>query len=308
MKLLPRLLALGPLALALAFAPAAAGAQSVSALGRVVPVGGVVDVVAPGDVVEAVLVREGDWVEAGAPLGRLRSRAVAEARLAQVEAELAGQQATLRGEIELAAVRVAAAEEELKIAEARLARIVAVQNDTVLAPDKLEERRLARSEAAVRLAAAREALARTRTAADTARASGTARLAEARAHLAERSLLAPRKTRVLKILTQPGAATAALPLFKLGDTSAMQVIAEIYEADALRVQPGQKATVASPAFPQKISGTVTAVGVMVGRNALQSLDPNAGTPTRIVEAVIALPDSGPLDRLVFLPVEVMIDL
>jgi HlyD family secretion protein len=303
-KLPLRLLALGSLGLACA---AAASAQAVSALGRIVPVGGVIDVIVPGDLVEAVLVREGDWVEAGAPLGRLRSRAGAESKLKQLEAEIAGQQNTLRGEIRLAEIRVTAAEEELRIAEARLNRIAAVRSEPAIAPDKLEERRLARNEANVRLATAREALARARTSADTAQAVGAARLAEARAHLAERSLLAPHKTRVLKILTQAGAPTTAQPLFKLGDTSALQVIAEIYEADALRVQPGRKVSVSSPALPKKISGTVAALGVMVGRNALQSLDPNAATPSRVVEAVIALPDPGPLDRLIFLPVEVMIE-
>ncbi len=281
---------------------------AVSALGRVVPSGGVFDIVAPGgDLVEAVLVREGDWVDAGAPLGRLRGRALAEARLAQVEAEDAAQQAALRGETETAAARLAAAETMLEIATSRLKRILEVKNESVVAPDKVEERRLAQAEATAQVAAARDAQARARAAADTARVAAQARRLEARTHVAERSLTAPHRVRVLKILTQPGAVTTHGALFRVADTGTMQVVAEIYEADALRVKPGQKAFVASPALPKKLAGTVAAVGVMIGRNALQSLDPNAGTPNRIVEAVITLPDSGPLDRLVFLPVDVTIE-
>ncbi|MEY2879514.1 MAG: hypothetical protein RLZZ15_1894, partial [Verrucomicrobiota bacterium] len=121
-------------------------------------------------------------------------------------------------------------------------------------------------------------------------------------------LRAPLKARVLKVLTQPGASTNQGLLFKLGDTSVMHVVAEIYEADALKIKAGQKATISSPALAKKYPGTVAAMGVMILRNNLQSLDPNAANNTRIVEATVVMADREPLDRLVFLPVDVTIEL
>ncbi len=304
---------LRPISLLAAFAallaPLAGRAETVSALGRIVPAGGVIDVLAAGgDVVEAVLVREGDWVEAGAPLARLRSLPLSLARIEQAKAETAANLATIAGEIALARERVAAAEAETKIADDRLRRIADLKGNAIIAPDKIEERQLLRNESAVRLAAAREALGRVQRSEEVARRLGAVRLTEYQGLLAERDPRAPVKARVLKILTQPGASTNAGVLFKLGDTTKIHVIAEIYEADALKIKPGQQATVSSPALPKKFPGTVAAMGVMILRNHLQSLDPNAANNTRVIEATLAMADREPLERLVFLPVDVTIEL
>ncbi|MEY2878422.1 MAG: hypothetical protein RLZZ15_802, partial [Verrucomicrobiota bacterium] len=180
------------LLLAAGLALAGARAETVSALGRLVPAGGVIDVVAfGGDLVEAVLVREGQWVEAGTPLARVRGLALAQARLAQIEAETAAQLATAASDLALARERLAATEAEDAILAARLKRIVDVKDNAVIAPDKIEERQLARGESALRLAVARDAVERARRVEEVAHRTAAARLAEARLPVVERELRAP---------------------------------------------------------------------------------------------------------------------
>ena len=97
-------------------------------------------------------------------------------------------------------------------------------------------------------------------------------------------------------------------LFKVADTSEMIVIAEIYEADALKVKAGQKVTVSSAALPAKMRGTVQSISHVIYRNALHSMDPNQSTESRIVEVTIRMDEVGALEHLVFLQVDVVIDL
>ncbi len=78
-------------------------ADTLTALGRVVPRSGVVDVSGPaGDTVEQILVREGDWVEAGQPMARLSTAAAAARRVADAEAEVAAARTAHTRDLELA--------------------------------------------------------------------------------------------------------------------------------------------------------------------------------------------------------------
>ena len=88
----------------------------------------------------------------------------------------------------------------------------------------------------------------------------------------------------------------------------MIVVAEVYEADVLKVKPGQKVTVSSAALPKKMTGTVTSVSSMIARNALESIDPNESSQSRIVEVTVQMDETSPLDRLVLLQVDVTITL
>ena len=57
-----------------------------------------------------------------------------------------------------------------------------------------------------------------------------------------------------------------------------------------------------------MTGTVTAVSGIVFRNTIESMDPNTSTQGRVVEATIRMDEIEPLDRLVFLQVDVTITL
>ncbi len=88
----------------------------------------------------------------------------------------------------------------------------------------------------------------------------------------------------------------------------MQVIAEVYESDILKVKNGQRATITSVAFDKPLTGVVENVSGIVYRNTLQAMDPSAQVFARVVEVVIRMDTVAPLDRLVYLQVDVKITL
>ena len=58
----------------------------------------------------------------------------------------------------------------------------------------------------------------------------------------------------------------------------------------------------------RLSGTVQSISHVIYRNALHSMDPNQSTESRIVEVTIRMDEVGALEHLVFLQVDVVIDL
>lgn len=284
-------------------------AETVSAIGRVLPATGVIDVFGPaGDTIEAVLVQEGDWVDAGRPLARLSSGAASAERVRQAEAELAAARQQAAGDAAVARQAVAAAEEEASVTAARLERIRAAKDSEFISPDTVEARTLAHTAAKSKLAQVRQDLARAEGDGRKAIAAAESELRLARAAVAASQVQAPVRAQVLKVLGRPGATTGRQEIFKLGDTGTMHVIAEVYESDVLKLKAGQRAAISSVAFPKPLDGVVESVGRMVYRNTLQSLDPNAQVYARVVEVVIRMAAPQPLDRLVFLQVDVKVTL
>ena len=307
MKSNTRCLLAGLLCGAAAFLPARA--DTLTALGRVLPRSGLVDVFGPaGALVEAVNVEEGAWVDAGQSLARLSTAGAARQRVQQAEADLAATRASSTRDIELAQARVALAETEAKFAREKLGRIAAARDSEFISPDQIEERTLQRQSADTKLNQARADLDRTRRDTDKTVRAATADLEAARDQLARAEVRAPLKARVLKTRARPGGAVGGAELFRLGDTAGMIVVAEVYEADVLKVKVGQKATVAAGALPKKMTGTIASISSMVARNALENIDPNEGGQSRVVEVVVRMDEAAPLDRLVLLQVEVRIEL
>jgi len=65
-------------------------------------------------------------------------------------------------------------------------------------------------------------------------------------------------------------------------------VAEVYESDVRKVQPGQTVAVLSDALPQNLSGRVDRIGWQVLRQSELDLDPAANVDARIIEVHIAL--------------------
>jgi HlyD family secretion protein len=301
------------LVLALAATALPAGnlhADTVSAMGRVLPGSGVFDVAGPGgDTVDAVLVNEGDWVDAGTTLARLRSAKENTERVRRAEAELATIGKQTAADVAVARQLLAAAEEEATVAQARLQRIQAARDSEFISPDTIEARSLAHSAAQAKLAQARQDVARAERQGQKEAQAAESELRLARTLLAASHVQAPVRARVLKVLARPGQPTGRQELFKLGDTSTMHVIAEVYESDILKIKQGQRATVSSISFAAKpMTGVVENVSGLVYRNTLQTMDPSAQVFARVVEVVIRMDAVEPLDRLVYLQVDVKITL
>ncbi len=304
-RLLPCLALLGTLLL-----PASASAATVSALGRVLPRSGIVDLYGvTGDTIQAIHVNEGDWVEPGQSLATLSSATSTRSRLQQAEADLATTRLTTARDVEIAQAQVATGELELKYAVNRFDRIMAAGNSEFISPDQIESRTLGKQQAELKVAQAQQDLVRAQTEARHSLRAAESEVSAARAALAAAEVQAPIAARVLKIRGRVGTQlTGRNELLKLGDTRGMAVVAEVYESEVLKVKVGQKAVIASPALPAKMTGVVTGVSPIAFRNTIESMDPNSSTQARVVEVTILMDAAEPLDRLVFLQVDVTIEI
>ncbi len=72
----------------------------------------------------------------------------------------------------------------------------------------------------------------------------------------------------------------------------MQVIAEVYEADAAKLRIGAPATITMKSNSYKLHGLVTHVRPLVGRKLVLDNDPVSDADARVVEAVIDLNAEG----------------
>jgi HlyD family secretion protein len=290
--------------------PSFASAASVSALGRVLPRSGIVDIYGlTGDTIQAVNVSEGDWVKPGQSLATLSSLTNAQQRLKQAETDLATLRPSTERDIAIAESQVAVVELELKYSTNRYDRIMNAGDSEFISPDQIETRNLGMQQVELKLAQAIQSLATTQTGAKQRLSAAEAEISAARATIAAVEVQTPILAKVLKIRGRVGAQiNGRTELFKLGDTSGMIVVAEVYESEVLKVKSGQKATISSPALPNKMTGEVTGVSPIAFRNTIESMDPNTSTQARVVEVTIRMDEVAPLDRLVFLQVDVTIDI
>jgi HlyD family secretion protein len=101
-------------------------------------------------------------------------------------------------------------------------------------------------------------------------------------------LKSPIDGRILKVHAKTGEVSSNEGIVEIGKTSQMYVVAEVYQTDIGKVRVGQKATLTSTAFPGKITGTVSEIGLQVGRQNIFSVNPTADTDRRIVEVKIRI--------------------
>ena len=114
---------------------------------------------------------------------------------------------------------------------------------------------------------------------------------------------APIGGRILEILAHAGEVSSG-PLLELGDLSVMVATAEVYQADVPRLKLGDAAT--AQVLERSVSGKVTRIGSVVGKNQLVSLDPRALQDRRVVKVTISLDDPELARRLVNMEVDVAI--
>jgi HlyD family secretion protein len=125
----------------------------------------------------------------------------------------------------------------------------------------------------------------------------------ARASLAQTEVRAPFGGRVLELMAHAGEVSSG-PLLAMGDLSAMVATAEVYQADVPRLRTGDPAAV--QVLGQAVTGRVTRIGSVVGKNQLTSLDPRALQDRRVVKVTISLDDPGRAARFVNMEVDAAI--
>ena len=167
-------------------------------------------------------------------------------------------------------------EADLISARAELARL----RTEMKLEQRLEQTRLSRAEAALLRAHAAIAID-----------SLESQLRVSQARTRRATVRAPLTGQILNIRTRPGERIAEKPILQMGNTEIMHAVAEVYETDIGRVKLGQTATVASPAFPKKLSGRVVDIGNLIFKNDILNIDPTADADARVVEVRIALDES-----------------
>ncbi|MEM7566424.1 MAG: efflux RND transporter periplasmic adaptor subunit [Pseudomonadota bacterium] len=281
----------------------------VVALGRIIPDGDIVTVAPPfgaGDArVEALEVGVGDEVKRGALLAVLDNRAQLESAVASARAALQVQRAALvqasadvTASREEAQAALSRAEATAEAADAELERATSLLQRGVTTRAVFDAALARATEAAGDVASRRATLARftvqegdQQPAILLAEANVTAAeadLARAELNLSEAFVRAPMAGTVLDINVRPGEKPGSEGIMDLGDTARMHVEAEVYQTLIGRVAIGDPVEVIAEAFPEPLNGTVTAIGLEIGRQTITSDDPAANTDARVVDVIAAL--------------------
>ncbi|BDA68884.1 DevB family ABC exporter membrane fusion protein [Rivularia sp. IAM M-261] len=121
---------------------------------------------------------------------------------------------------------------------------------------------------------------------------------------------APINGQILKIHTRAGETVGNKGIVALGQTNRMNAIAEVYELDVSKVRVGQKATITSNVFSDKLYGRVAQIGLQINSQGVLSTDPTADVNRRIVEVKIHLDPKSSLkaSALTNLQVNILIDI
>ncbi|MGL4884293.1 MAG: efflux RND transporter periplasmic adaptor subunit, partial [Waterburya sp.] len=111
----------------------------------------------------------------------------------------------------------------------------------------------------------------------------------AQAELDQAYIKSPQAGTVIKIMTRPGEVISSDEgIVRIGQTSQMYAVAEVYESDIGKVKLGQPVNVTSSALPQKLTGTVDSIGLEVERQEVVNTDPTANIDAKVVEVKVKL--------------------
>ncbi|MDN5786654.1 HlyD family efflux transporter periplasmic adaptor subunit [Pseudorhodobacter sp.] len=281
----------------------------VVALGRIIPRGDVTSVATPsgaGDArIAAINVTVGAQVVAGDVLAVLDNLpqlqhaaasaraavAVREAALAQTRATIHASKQEAQAGLERAEATAAAAKADLDRATSLFERGLATRADL----DQIAARAIEAGRDVERNRATLSRFATTTEATQTDIAVAEANLAAARVDLArseqdmERAYVrAPIAGQVLDINARAGERPGVAGIINLGDTRQMTVQAEVYQTMIGRVAIGDPVTITADALRGELTGTVSAIGLEIGRQSITSAEPAANTDARVVDVIIML--------------------
>jgi HlyD family secretion protein len=281
------------------------GRQAVSALGRLEPEHGIIEVgissmpeAVAGSIVAELLVEEGEDVRRGQLLAILDTAYLMEARVKEAEAELEYSQK----EVEAARSRADEACTRADVAEREAERRVRLHAQGVTGEEEADS---AEGEAEARAASCASAKTTVRLF-ESGENVARARLNRVRAELQRSYIKAPVDARVIHVIARPGERIGEKAILELGNVSSMYAIAEVYETDIRYVKEGQGATIRSAALHQDLSGKVTHIRQKIEKQDEIGTDPASRKDARIIEVLIRLDDSRPVEGLTYLQVDVLI--
>ena len=280
----------------------------VVALGRVIPHDDIVTLALPfgaGDArIQELSIEAGARVSKGDVLAVLDNLSTLESTIAAARVSVDVQQAALdqaRTSItasrEEARAELERAEATAREAQSALTRARGLFGRGVATGTALEEAETRASQTTRDVDRARVTLSRyegnIEDQVDVALARANLRAAEAEVTRAKRDLerayvKAPMDGTVLDVNVRVGERPDSDGILDLGNTDVMTVEAEVYQTLIGRVAIGDPVVVIADAFDQNLTGTVTAIGLEIGRQTITSDDPAANTDARVVDVVVTL--------------------
>jgi HlyD family secretion protein len=278
----------------------------VSALGTIAPRGRIRHVAAPSSFsrVGRLMVDEGDQVTPGQVLAHSDDHGLRASELQQAQSQVQIAQSKLDRllagpdpyEVNVLAVSLSSAAESYQQRERELERATALAKNDSVSRQELEDAKLRVSLAkfAVQELEAKQRLLESVRQEDVQVLRAELQAAITRKDTASENLslseiASPIDGRVLRVHVREGERPGESGILELGDTRQMQAIAEVYEADAIRLKIGSPARVMLKSGGRELSGTVTHVRPVVGRKTVLDNDPVSDADARVVEAVIDLP-------------------
>jgi HlyD family secretion protein len=283
----------------------AARPTHVSALGTIAPRGRIRHVAAPSNFsrVGRLMVDEGDRVTRGQLLAHSDDHQLRVSELEQAETQVCIAQSKLDKllagpdlhEVNVLAASISSAKESLEQRNREYGRASMLAKSNSISQEELEDTRLRVTVAtlAIQELEAKQSLLQSVREEDVRvlraelNAAGS-RVATVKQNLAMSEIVSPIDGVVLRVHVRDGERPGELGILELGDTSLMQVIAEVYEADAVRLRVGAAARVMLKSSNQQLHGTLTHVRPVVGRKSVLDNDPVSDADARVVEAVIDL--------------------
>lgn len=284
----------------------------VVALGRIIPRGDVISIATPSGAGDAriadVRVSVGDEVKAGDILAVLDNLPQLKSAVASAEAELRVREANLiqtrvsntasRAEAQASLERAQSAAD---VAQSELDRITTLFERGVTTRATFDQAVATATQAARDVERAQATLSRYSSSSEIVQAdiavseanldAARAALASAEQNLESAYVRAPEDGKVLDINARAGEQPGTAGIFDLGDTSQMTVEVEVYQTMIGRVTIGDPVSVSADAFAQDLSGTVTAIGLEIGRQSITSDDPAANTDARVVDVIVTLDEA-----------------
>jgi HlyD family secretion protein len=268
-------------------APEAGTPRAVSALGRLEPQGGIVEISASsvpdalqGGVLAQLFVEVGDDVEIGQLLAVTDTADVLRAKVDEARTRLAlvqQQAAASRSSADATCVRSGVLQREAD----RLGKL----REQDLAAEEETDRAIGEAEAAAAdCTAARSAVLVAEADISVARA----RLARQEKEMARSQIVSPSAGKVLAINARPGERIDTGGILELGNVARMYAIAEVYETDVSRLRLGQQATVSSAALPGDLDGRIERIRPIVRKQDQIGTDPAARKDARIIEVEVLL--------------------
>lgn len=306
---------------------AAMATGDVVALGRLQPSGGAISVALPqggGDArIDEILVADGDVVAKGDVLAVLDSLAQYQAALTTAESTLAIRRAALAQtqvqveatEAELRA-QASGAQASLLAAERELARVNNLLDRGVATQATLEDANRAADNARADLERLQASLTRYRpgpdgqqvdiTVAATDLAAAQAAVEQARSDLDRARVLAPRDGSIIEVVARAGERPPADGLLQMGNTEQMEAEVEVFQTMVPRVVIGQSVSLISGVLGNvPLTGTVSRIGTLVGRQSVTAEDPAANTDARILLVTVALDETSSARAAAYVNLEVV---